>query len=42
MEDGDKTYVRVIKSKLMIKFYPRLGDFCEWRTGVERTLDKNA
>lgn len=29
MEDGDKTYVRVIKSKLMIKFYPRLGDFCE-------------
>lgn len=42
MEDGDKTYVRVIKSKLMIKFYPRLGDFCEWPTGVERTLDKNA
>lgn len=41
MEDGDKTYVRVIKRKLMIKFYPRLGDFCEWHTGVKRTLDKN-
>lgn len=36
MEDGDKTYVRVIKRKLMIKFYPRLGDSCEWHTGVKK------